>query len=75
MGAATVAIAFAQETSMQAIWIEASWYDMARIVRSELARGGFPQNLATAAIWAGIAGAGEREGGFQSGTDGATGFI
>jgi len=59
MGAATVAIAFAQETSMQAIWIEASWYDMARIVRSELARGGFPQNLATAAIWAGIAGAGE----------------
>lgn len=59
MGAATVAIAFAQTTEIKAIWIDASWYDMGRIIRSELVRNNLPQNLATAGVWAGIASTGE----------------
>jgi len=59
MGAATVALAFALETDIESVWLDSSFYDMDRIINSELERLNLPTMFTTAGIYAGIFSTGE----------------
>lgn len=53
MGAGAVAIAFTQETAIQAAFVDTTYYDMDRIIDSELRMAGFPTILRPAGVLAG----------------------
>ena len=53
MGASTIAIAFAQEPLIHAAFLDTTYYDMERIIKSELKFSGFPEFLAEGGILAG----------------------
>lgn len=59
MGAATAALTFALEPEIQAVWLDASFHDMDRIIKSELERLNLPTMFAGAGIYAGIISSGE----------------
>ena len=53
LGAGAVALAFAEEPRMGAIWLDSPFADMEKIVRSELLRFGYPAFLSGGAKMAG----------------------
>ena len=59
MGAATTAIAFAQEPQIQAAFLDSSFSSMEKIMVEELQFQGYPEFLKDAAVFAGIVSTGE----------------
>jgi len=59
MGAATVAITFAQEEEIQAVWLDSVFSDLGSMLKEELENQGFPTALSGSAIFAGKVIAGE----------------
>jgi len=59
MGAATVAITFAQEDEIQAVWLDSVFSDLGLMLEEELENQGFPTMFSGSAIFAGKIIAGE----------------
>ncbi len=53
MGAATVAMAFAEEPRMQTAWLDSSYASLAEVIRTELSYAGFPPWLLHGTVWMG----------------------
>jgi dipeptidyl aminopeptidase/acylaminoacyl peptidase len=59
MGAGTAAIAFGEESSLQAVFLESPFSSMGSIIEEELAFAGFPPFLKDAAVFAGKVSSGD----------------
>jgi dipeptidyl aminopeptidase/acylaminoacyl peptidase len=59
LGAGTAAIAFDQEKDIEAVFLESTFSSMDKIIKEELAFGGFPAFLKDAAVFAGKVSSGD----------------